>query len=150
MSRTDENLISIYKRKILRFIFVGIKENGIWQRRSHLELCRSYKESVVVNFIKIQRIKWAGYVIILNEDHTTKKVFNAQPTDTRRKGRPNLRWIDGLEKYFLVLRARNWQEEGWPGKGFLRRPRPTLGCRATEEGRKTFSKSHRFKESNLH
>ncbi|GFX55454.1 hypothetical protein TNCV_267421 [Trichonephila clavipes] len=66
------------------------------------------------------------------ENRTTKKVFNAQPIDTRRKGRPNLRWIDGLEKDLLVLRTNNWRtlaiEEGWHGKGFLRRPRPTLDC----------------------
>ncbi|GFT30306.1 hypothetical protein TNCV_2376111 [Trichonephila clavipes] len=35
----------------------------------------------------------------MDEDRPTKKVFNAQPIGTRRKGRPNLRWIDGLEKY---------------------------------------------------
>ncbi|GFW48470.1 putative LOC100569746 [Trichonephila clavipes] len=44
----------------------------------------------------------------MNEDRTTKNVFNAQPIDTRRKGRPNLRWIDGLEIDLLVLRTRNW------------------------------------------
>ncbi|GFS96663.1 uncharacterized protein TNCV_3944361 [Trichonephila clavipes] len=54
-------------------------ENG---GRSNLELYQSYKESRFANFIKIQQIKWAGYVIRVNEDHTTKKVFNAQPIDT--------------------------------------------------------------------
>ncbi|GFU27584.1 uncharacterized protein TNCV_283021 [Trichonephila clavipes] len=109
MSRKDENMIRIYERKILRFILEGIQENGTWRRRSNLELCRSFKESDIVNFVKIQRIKWAGHVIIMNEDHTTKKFFNVQPMGTRRKGRPNLRWIDGLEKDLLVLRTRNWR-----------------------------------------
>ncbi|GFV34957.1 uncharacterized protein TNCV_2097851 [Trichonephila clavipes] len=45
----------------------------------------------------------------MNEDRTIKKVFNAQPIGTRRKGRPNLRWIDGLTKDLLVLRTRNWR-----------------------------------------
>ncbi|GFU55760.1 uncharacterized protein TNCV_2969291 [Trichonephila clavipes] len=67
------------------------------------------KESDMVNFIKIQRIKWAGHVIRMNEDCINKKVFNAQPIGIRRKGRPNLRWIDGLEKYLLVLRTKNWR-----------------------------------------
>ncbi|GFS72085.1 uncharacterized protein TNCV_3903841 [Trichonephila clavipes] len=118
-------MISIYERKILRFIFGGIQKNGTWGR-SKLELYRSYKESVIVNFIKIQRIKWACHVIRMNEDRTTKKVFNAQPTDTRRKSRPNLGWIDDLEKDLLVLRTRIWRTLA--GKGFLRRPRSTLGC----------------------
>ncbi|GFV90152.1 uncharacterized protein TNCV_4378681 [Trichonephila clavipes] len=109
MSRTDKSMISIYERKILRFLFGGIQENRTWRRRSNLELYRSYNESGIVNFIKLQRIKWAGHVIRMNEDHTSKKVFNAQPIGPRRKSRPNLRWIDGLEKYFLVLRIRNWR-----------------------------------------
>ncbi|GFV38731.1 uncharacterized protein TNCV_4420991 [Trichonephila clavipes] len=109
MSRTDENMISIYERKISRFIFGGIQENGTRRIRSNLELYQSYKESDV-NFIKIQRIKWAGHVIRMNEDRTIKKVSNAQPIGTRRKGRLNFRWIDGLEKDLLVLRTRNWRK----------------------------------------
>ncbi|GFX73032.1 uncharacterized protein TNCV_1704341 [Trichonephila clavipes] len=73
MSRTDEIMIIIYERKILGSIIRGIQENGTWRRRSNLELYRSYKESNIVNFIKIQRIKWAGHVITMNEDRTTKK-----------------------------------------------------------------------------
>ncbi|GFW12555.1 uncharacterized protein TNCV_818071 [Trichonephila clavipes] len=102
----DENMISIYERKILRFLFGGIQENVTWRRRSNLELYQSYKESDIVNFTKIQRIKWAGHVIRMNEDRTTRKVFIAQPIGTRRKGRPNFRWIDGLEKDLLDLRTR--------------------------------------------
>ncbi|GFV25362.1 uncharacterized protein TNCV_1146331 [Trichonephila clavipes] len=79
------------------------------KRRSNLELYQSYKEYAIVNFIKIQRIKWVGHVVRMNEDHTTKKVFNAQPTGTQRKGRVNLRWVDDLEKDLLVLRTRNWR-----------------------------------------
>ncbi|GFU50825.1 uncharacterized protein TNCV_2495291 [Trichonephila clavipes] len=107
MSQTDENMISIYERKILRFVFGGIQENGTWRRRSNLDLYQSCKESDIVNFIKIQRIKWAGQVVRMDENRTTKKVFNVQPIDTRRKSRPNLRWIDGLEKDLLVLRTKN-------------------------------------------
>ncbi|GFS78759.1 hypothetical protein TNCV_3149141 [Trichonephila clavipes] len=36
-----------------------------------------------------------------------QKIFNVQKTGSRRKGRPNLRLIDGLEKDLLVLRTRN-------------------------------------------
>ncbi|GFX35470.1 uncharacterized protein TNCV_102771 [Trichonephila clavipes] len=84
-------------------------KNETWRRRSNLELYRSYKESDIVNFIKKQQIKRVGHVIRINEDRTTKKVFNAQPIGTRRKGRPNLGWIDGLKKYLLVLRTKNWR-----------------------------------------
>ncbi|GFX16300.1 hypothetical protein TNCV_4705531 [Trichonephila clavipes] len=45
----------------------------------------------------------------MNEESTTKKVFNTQPIGTRKKGRPNHRWIDILEKDLLVLRTKNWR-----------------------------------------
>ncbi|GFV34501.1 uncharacterized protein TNCV_467131 [Trichonephila clavipes] len=102
MSGTDENMICIYETKILRFTFGGIQENGTWRRRSNYELYQSYKVSDFVNFIKIQAIKWASHVVRMDEDCPTKKVFNAQPIGARRKSRPNLRWIDGLEKDLLV------------------------------------------------
>ncbi|GFV93833.1 uncharacterized protein TNCV_367321 [Trichonephila clavipes] len=98
----------MYEKKILRFLFGGIQGNETWRRRSTLELYQSLKETDI-NFIKIQRIKWPGHVIRMNVDSTTIKVFNTQPIGTRRKGRTNLRWIDGLEKDLLVLRTNNWR-----------------------------------------
>ncbi|GFW59187.1 uncharacterized protein TNCV_2781181 [Trichonephila clavipes] len=85
------------------------KKCGTWRRRSNLELYHSYKESDIVNFIKVQRMKWAGLVDRMDEDRTTTKVFNAQPIRTRKKGRPKLRWIDGLEKDILILKTKNWR-----------------------------------------
>ncbi|GFX98811.1 uncharacterized protein TNCV_1503871 [Trichonephila clavipes] len=73
MSRADENMVSIHERNILRFIFGRIQENGTRRRRSNFMLYQSYKESDIVNLIKIQRIKWTGHVVGTNEDHTTKK-----------------------------------------------------------------------------
>ncbi|GFV71976.1 uncharacterized protein TNCV_2459091 [Trichonephila clavipes] len=65
-------MINIYERKILRFIFGGIQDNETWRRRSNLDLYRLYKESDIVNVVKIQPIKWADHVIRMNEDHPLK------------------------------------------------------------------------------
>ncbi|GFS65847.1 uncharacterized protein TNCV_390751 [Trichonephila clavipes] len=45
----------------------------------------------------------------MHKDHTTKKVFNVQPIGPQRKGRPNLRWIDDLERDLPFLRTKNWR-----------------------------------------
>ncbi|GFV51868.1 uncharacterized protein TNCV_1322221 [Trichonephila clavipes] len=110
-----------------------LKENRTRQIRSNLELYRSYDEFDIVNFIKIQRIKWTDHVIRMNEDHTTLKNFNAQPIGTRRRGRPNLRWIDGLEKDILVLRTRYWRtlagrRLAWKRLPEKSRDHPGLSC----------------------
>ncbi|GFV05685.1 uncharacterized protein TNCV_2450131 [Trichonephila clavipes] len=86
MSRTDENMVSIYERKISCFIFGGTHENRTWRRRSNLELYQSYKEYDIVNFIKIQRIKRAGYVARMDEDRTTKKSLQCPTNWHTKKG----------------------------------------------------------------
>ncbi|GFY27381.1 uncharacterized protein LOC103524116 [Trichonephila clavipes] len=43
----------------------------------------------------------------MDEDCITEKVFNAQPIGPWRKGRPHLKWFDGIEKDILVLRTKN-------------------------------------------
>ncbi|GFX57755.1 uncharacterized protein TNCV_1495161 [Trichonephila clavipes] len=109
MSRTDENMISIYEREILRFIFFGgNQENGTCRRRSNLVPYQSYKESEIAYFIKIQRIKGAVHFVRMDEDHTTKIDFNTQPIGTRKSDRLNLTLTDGLEKYAPILRTKNW------------------------------------------
>ncbi|GFW02108.1 uncharacterized protein TNCV_4854481 [Trichonephila clavipes] len=82
---------------------------------------------------KLQRIKWAGHVIRVNENRNTKKVFNAQSIGTRKKGSPNLRWIDGLENDLLVLRTRNWRTEAgrrlaWKGRLEKAKADPGMAC----------------------
>ncbi|GFX00469.1 hypothetical protein TNCV_2091191 [Trichonephila clavipes] len=53
--------------------------------------------------------EWVRVRIPTNSLVPLKKVFNAQPIGIRRKGRPNRRWIDVLEKYLLVLTTKNWR-----------------------------------------
>ncbi|GFV65584.1 hypothetical protein TNCV_778701 [Trichonephila clavipes] len=65
-----------------------------------------------------------------------KKVFNDQPIGTRKKGRPNLRWINDLEKDLLILRTMNRRTLAgrrlvW--KRLLEKAKAHLSCRATEE-----------------
>ncbi|GFW66122.1 uncharacterized protein TNCV_1710211 [Trichonephila clavipes] len=69
----------------------------------------------------------------MNVDSTTKKVFKAQPIGTQRRGKTNLRWIDGLEKDLLVLRTRNWRtlaRKSLPWKRLLEKAKahPGVSC----------------------
>ncbi|GFT57061.1 uncharacterized protein TNCV_1691211 [Trichonephila clavipes] len=62
-----------------------------------------------------------------------KEVFNVQPIGTRIKDRPNLRWIDGLEKDLLVLRTRRWRTRvgrrlAWKRLLQMAKAHPGLSC----------------------
>ncbi|GFX76173.1 uncharacterized protein TNCV_2144771 [Trichonephila clavipes] len=98
-------MISIYERKILRFIFGRIQENRMW-RRSKLEHYQTYKESDIVNFIKTQQIKWAGNDVRMDKNRTTKS-FQCPTNWLTKKGQAKS-WIDSLEKDLLVLRTKKW------------------------------------------
>ncbi|GFU55723.1 uncharacterized protein TNCV_1488351 [Trichonephila clavipes] len=140
MSRTDGN-ISIYEKKILRIIFGEIKGNSTWRRRSNLEFYHACKENLTsLTSSKYSELNGPATLSERRKTATLKKVFNVQLSSTRRKGRPNLILIDGLEKTSLFLRTKKWRtltgKRMVRKKASLRRPRPTLGCRATEEGRK--------------
>ncbi|GFW62974.1 uncharacterized protein TNCV_4453221 [Trichonephila clavipes] len=64
----DEEALGISERKILLCILGEIQENGSW-RRSNLGLYKIYKQADIVKFVKLQRLKWAGHLAGMNENH---------------------------------------------------------------------------------
>jgi hypothetical protein len=68
----------------------------------------------------------------LTNEEPTKKLMLGKPDGTRRRGRPKVRWIDGLEKDLhttSVLETGKISPLTVPNGGVvLSRPRPTLGC----------------------
>ena len=91
------------KRKILRAIFGLTNDNGEWRIKYSNELYTLYKESDIVTYIKINRLKWAGHVIGMEEQSATRRVLVAV-VEGRRQGQSETkmgRWCDG-----------RWQEVG--------------------------------------
>ncbi len=48
-------------------------------------------------------------MVRMDEEHQTNKVWRAQVTGARRRGRPNLRWMDGVSRA-LELRVMNVEQ----------------------------------------
>jgi len=92
-----------------------------------------YDEADLVTTIKITRLRWAGHVMLMQDNLPCKKVTLNKPEGRRRAGRPNLRWIDEVTKDSEKLGVRNGgpgPELEMTGGGFLSRPRPCMGCSA--------------------
>jgi hypothetical protein len=49
-----------------------------------------------LNYINREQIKWFGHVIRQKELNITQRVSNKKYENTRPKGRPRKRWIDGI------------------------------------------------------
>ena len=56
-----------------------------------------YKEPDIVKFIKIYRLKWAGHVMRMKENHLTRRLFVVKLEGIRQRRRPRLRQEDGVE-----------------------------------------------------
>jgi hypothetical protein len=105
----DERLLSIFERRILRYIFGLAEENGTWRRRYNHELYKLFNEPDIIGFIKAKRLKWAGHLIRTSENRIIKKIFNTKPEGTRKVGRPKLRWEECVCQDIRILGVKNWR-----------------------------------------
>ncbi|GFW20369.1 putative endonuclease-reverse transcriptase [Trichonephila clavipes] len=106
----DEEALGIFERKILRCILGGIQVNGSRRRRSSLELYKICKQLDIVKFVRLRRLKRAGYLAGMNKDRCCKKIFLAKSMGNRPRGRPPLRGIDYFEKDVKLLKVKNWKK----------------------------------------
>ena len=96
LTKSDEAILGAYERKLLRAIFGPTNDNGERRIKYNNELHTLYKESDIVTYIKIKRLKWAGRVICMEEQSPTRRVLVAVVEGRRQRGRPKLRWEDGV------------------------------------------------------
>lgn len=115
LSKADETLLLTFERKILRRIFGAVCDNGVWRRRYNFELYEKYKQVAkgrdVVTSIRIGRLRWAGHVNRADDNYPPKKIMVSEPVGARSRGRPRLRWKDGVEEDARKIGARNWKQE---------------------------------------
>ena len=108
LSKTDEASLGVFERKILRAIFGHTNDNGKWRIRYNNELYTLYKENDIVMYIKINRLRWAGQVIQM-EENPARRVFVAVVEGRRQRGRPKLRWKDGVIEDARKLGEGKWR-----------------------------------------
>ena len=53
---------------------------------------------MIVNIIKVGRLRWIGHLMRMEEDNATRRLTLLRPDGGRRRGRPKLRWMDGIEE----------------------------------------------------
>ena len=100
-SKSDEASLGVFERQILKAIFGPTNDNGEWRIKYNNELYTLYKESDIVTFIKINCLRWAGQVTGLEEQSA------AVVEGRRQRGRPKLRWEDGVMEDARKLGERN-------------------------------------------
>jgi hypothetical protein len=64
-----------------------------------------------LKFIKLDRIRWAGHMMRMEQSDPTRKVLCTKPgvTGDRKRGRPKFRWCDELQEGVAWVGCRNWR-----------------------------------------
>ena len=99
LRKQDENAVSVIERAIERVMlgvsrFTQVKE-GI--RSSTLRQRSKIRDAAA--YAKLSKIRWAGHVMRLNDNHWTRIVSDWVPRDVKRTpGRPPTRWSDFFTK----------------------------------------------------
>jgi len=108
-SKSDKGSLGVFKRKILKAIVGPTNDGGEWRITYSNELYTLYKENDIVAYIKINHLRWAGQVIRLEEQSPARRVLVAVVEGRRQRGRPKLRWEDGVMEDARKLGERNWR-----------------------------------------
>lgn len=109
MTRQEESKVEAWERKVLRYIYGGINEGGIWRRRTNKEVEDLYKDTSIAKIIKQNRIRWIGHLHRLESERTVKKVYKSEPEGRNKRGRPRLSWKKEVEQDLKKLQIKEWQ-----------------------------------------
>lgn len=111
MTQETENRIGVWERKMLRRIFGGKNEEGVWRRRTNNEVMELYGQPSIIKVAKMKRLRWLGHVIRMSNGRTTKQALEGGVGIRRRRGRPKTRWLEAAIKDLEQLGVQNWKQK---------------------------------------
>ncbi|XP_043064519.1 uncharacterized protein LOC122320475 [Drosophila ficusphila] len=109
VTQPDAAALEVFERKILRKIFGPVCVGDTYRIRWNHELYELYDDIDVVSRINIQRLRWLGHVVRMEEVAPARKVFEAVVSGQRRRGRPRIRWQDQVIQPIASLGIANWR-----------------------------------------
>ena len=110
MLTEDANALAIFERRVLRTIFGGVCEQGVWRGRMNHELAELFGGADILTVIKAGRIRWLGHVMRMPDSCPTRRVLVSDPFGTRRTGAQPASWLDQVESNLSEIGcSRGWR-----------------------------------------
>ena len=109
ISASDALALGVFERKILRKIFGPVRIGVEYRIRMNHELYELFADMDIMQRIKIQRLRWLGHVVRMDENAPASKVFERKLQGTRRRGAQRLRWKDQVLSDLSALGVTDWR-----------------------------------------
>ncbi|KAJ4437298.1 hypothetical protein ANN_17436 [Periplaneta americana] len=109
MKRLASDSLALSKdTKVLRSIFGPVNVDNEWRARYNHELYELFSEPNITSFIKMGRLRWAGHIMRLEDSRPAIRVLRYESGGSRRRGRPKVRWEDGIREDARTIGVKNW------------------------------------------
>ena len=76
--------------------------------RFNSELYELLNDIDILQRINIQRLRWLGHVVRMEEYAPARRVFDAGICGSLRRGRPCIRWKNQIEEALSSIGVTNW------------------------------------------
>ena len=85
LTDSDERMLDMFERKVLRTIYGPVCVDGDWRIHYNHELYSLYKDDQVTKKIRKQRLRWLGHLARMNDENVAKRVFERNPEGRGRR-----------------------------------------------------------------
>jgi len=105
--------MSIFERKVYRRILGSVYDNEKeknWRILTNKEIYASVKNPILIETIRLNRLRWFGHVQRMEENRIPKRILYMNLGTTILKGRPTNRWQDGVRENATIV-GEGWQEK---------------------------------------
>ena len=95
----EEHKLGVYENRVMKRIFGPNRDDGTgeWRKLYNEELNDLYSSPNIVRVIKSRKIRWAGHVILMEENRGAYRVLVGKPEGKRPLGRSRRRLKDNIK-----------------------------------------------------
>lgn len=100
LTKTQEKKMFVFENMVLRRIVGPVFDpsGGTWRRRHNTEVRETTRQPDIRNYIRCQRLKWAGHVARMEDHRTANKIIHHNVDGRRPVGRPRKDWLRCLKE----------------------------------------------------
>ena len=88
--------------------FDPVRVGDDFRSRYNSELCELLNDMDVMQRFNIQRLRWLGHVVRVEEYASARRIFDAAIYGSQRRQRPCIRWKDQIEDALSSIGVTKW------------------------------------------